>query len=39
MKKVIFSGNKRGGWLHVYLCRFCKGYHFGHAIKQGANHA
>lgn len=31
MKSVIFAGKKRGGWLHIYKCCFCNGYHFGHA--------
>lgn len=30
MRSVIFSGKKNGGWLHIYKCRFCRGYHFGH---------
>lgn len=38
MHSVIRAGKTRGGWLHIYHCRFCNGYHFGHAIKQGANH-
>ncbi len=36
MRHVIFAGKKRGGFLHVYHCKFCKGYHFGHMMKQGA---
>jgi hypothetical protein len=36
MFKVIHSGKKRGGWLHVYSCRFCGGYHFGHR-QRGSN--
>lgn len=35
MHSLISSGNKRGGWLHVYFCKFCKGYHFGHAPGSG----
>ena len=31
MHDVIRKGKKRGGYLHVYRCRFCNGYHFGHA--------
>ena len=31
---VIRNGRKRGGWLNVYKCQFCKGYHFGHAPAQ-----
>lgn len=31
MYSLIQSGNKRGGWLHVCFCKFCHGYHFGHA--------
>lgn len=34
MRSVIFSGYRRGGWLQVYKCRFCNGYHFGHAPKK-----
>lgn len=37
MFKLIVSGKKNGGWLHVYKCRFCHGYHFGHAMKQGVS--
>jgi hypothetical protein len=38
MMQIIRSGRKRGGWLHVYKCRFCHGWHFGHAMggRQGA---
>ncbi|MDA8428928.1 MAG: hypothetical protein M0T70_06695 [Geobacteraceae bacterium] len=38
MYSVIRAGKKRGGFLHVYRCRFCSGYHFGHAVgkQQGA---
>jgi hypothetical protein len=31
MHRLLRSGSKHGGWLHVYPCRFCNGYHFGHA--------
>lgn len=31
MHSLIHSGKKRGGWLHIYSCKFCKGWHFGHA--------
>lgn len=31
MRLLIFSGKKNGGYLHVYKCCFCRGYHFGHA--------
>jgi hypothetical protein len=31
MIQVIHAGRSRGGFLHVYRCRFCGGYHFGHA--------
>jgi hypothetical protein len=31
MHSLIRSGKKRGGWLHIYFCTFCHGYHFGHA--------
>lgn len=31
MQDVIRNGRKKGGWLNVYRCRFCRGYHFGHA--------
>ncbi len=31
MNQVIHSGHRRGGWLHVYPCQFCNGFHFGHA--------
>jgi len=31
MHQVIRSGKKNGGYLHIYSCRFCGGYHFGHA--------
>lgn len=35
MYSLIQSGKNRGGWLHVYSCRFCNGYHFGHtALKR-----
>lgn len=34
MHCVIRAGKKRGGFLHVYRCRFCRGFHFGHAIRQ-----
>lgn len=30
MFSVIRNNRKKGGWLHVYSCRFCGGYHFGH---------
>lgn len=31
MHSLIRSGKKDGGFLHIYSCRFCGGYHFGHA--------
>ena len=31
MHNLIRRGRKRGGYLHVYKCQFCNGYHFGHA--------
>lgn len=31
MQDVIRNGRKGGGWLNVYRCQFCRGYHFGHA--------
>jgi len=31
MHNLIRSGRKRGGWVHVYSCQFCRGYHYGHA--------
>lgn len=31
MFKVVHAKNRRGGWLNVYCCRFCNGYHFGHS--------
>lgn len=34
MHAVIRAKKTRGGFLHVYCCRFCRGYHFGHAIRQ-----
>lgn len=34
MKEVIRKGKKHGGWLNVYSCRFCGGFHFGHAPKR-----
>lgn len=37
MHQIIQAGKKRGGWLRVYRCRFCNGYHFGHAMKQGVS--
>ena len=31
MLQVIYSKNFNGGRMNVYRCRFCAGYHFGHA--------
>jgi len=31
MHALIKAGKKRHGWLHIYRCKFCNGYHFGHA--------
>lgn len=33
MCSVIRNGRKHGGWLHVYPCRFCGGFHYGHRPK------
>lgn len=34
MQRLIRSGKKDGGWLHIYGCKFCKGWHFGHTSKR-----
>lgn len=32
MYSLIRSDKMRGGFLQVYGCRFCGGFHFGHAV-------
>jgi len=32
MHSLIRAGKTRGGYLQVYICKFCGGFHFGHAI-------
>jgi hypothetical protein len=31
MLQVVYSKHFNGGRMNVYHCRFCQGYHFGHA--------
>jgi len=38
MHRLIRTGDKRGGWLRVYKCKFCGGHHYGHTrFKEGLN--
>lgn len=35
MFRLIRSGLAKAGYLHVYHCSFCCGYHYGHARGPG----
>lgn len=34
LRKLKRRADFNGGLVHVYPCRFCKGWHVGHAINQ-----